>query len=153
LLKVNSAKKEINEIEACNTKETLKNRYKKKLISNYEGICNAEIKAPYNYIPYLGCKSSSGKLLFSYGTFKGWFTNFELRKAMSLGYEVSPEQTIFYHSTIKPFKEAVEYLYKLRKEYKQQKSPFEAMVKVLMNSGLFGKWGTNPNNMEEHCPS
>ena len=36
----NRAKKEITEIEACNTKDTLKNRYKKRLISNYEGICN-----------------------------------------------------------------------------------------------------------------
>ena len=36
----NRAKKEINEIENCNTKETLKNRHKKQLLSKYEGLCN-----------------------------------------------------------------------------------------------------------------
>jgi len=119
------------------------------LIEHYEGICYAHIKAPYAYIPYLGYKAPSGKLLFSYGEFDGWFTHYELRKAMNLGYEVDPGEMIYYYNIIKPFKDAVEYLYKLRKEYKQEKHPFEAMVKVLMNSGLFGKWGTNPNNMEE----
>ena len=71
---------------------------------------------------------------------------------MNLGYEVEPGEMIYYYGIVKPFKEAVEYLYKLRKEYKADKHPFEAMVKVLMNSGLFGKWGTNPNNMEEIIP-
>ena len=122
------------------------------LIERYEGICHAHIKAPYAYIPYLGCKSTSGKLLFPYGSFNGWFTHFELRKAMDLGYEVEPGEMIYYYGIVKPFKESVEYLYKLRKEYKADKHPFEAMVKVLMNSGLFGKWGTNPNNMEEIIP-
>ena len=122
------------------------------LIEHYDGICYAKIKAPYDYIPYLGYKAASGKLLFPYGEFDGWFTHYELRKAMSLGYEVTPGEMIYYHNVIKPFKEAVNYLYKLRKEYKTNKHPFEAMVKVLMNSGLFGKWGTNPNNMEEIIP-
>ena len=122
------------------------------LIEHYDGICYAKIKAPYNYIPYLGYKALSGKLLFPYGEFDGWFTHYELRQAMNLGYEISPGEMIYYHNVIKPFKEAVNYLYKLRKEYKLKKSPFEAMVKVLMNSGLFGKWGTNPNNMEEIIP-
>jgi hypothetical protein len=36
----NRAKHDINEIEICNTKETLKNRHKKKFLAKYEGLCN-----------------------------------------------------------------------------------------------------------------
>jgi len=122
------------------------------MIENYEGICHAKISAPYHYIPYLGYKANNGRLIFGYGSFDGWFTNYELRQAMNCGYEISPDEMIYYHGMTKPFYDAVKYLYKLRKEYKKEKSPFEAMVKVLMNSGLFGKWGTNPNNMEEIIP-
>ena len=118
------------------------------LIENYEGICNCEIKAPYSYMPYLGNRIE-GKLIFGYGNFSGWHTNYELREAMNQGYEITPGEMIYYRNTCKPFKEAVNYLYKLRKKYKHEKSEYQAMVKVLMNSGLFGKWGTNPNNMQE----
>jgi len=118
-------------------------------IDMYEGICHAKVKAPYDYMPYLSVKSNMGKLLFPYGTYDGWFTNFELRKAMNLGYEVTPGEMIYYVSTMKPFRNAVKYLYKLRKKYKKEGHQYEALVKIIMNSGLFGKWGTNPNNMEE----
>ncbi len=118
------------------------------LIEEYEGICHAKVKAPYSYVPMLGIKTND-KLLFPYGTFQGWFTNHELRKAMDMGYEVDPGEMIYYHTLFKPFKEAVKTLYKIRKDYKLRKHPFEAMVKTLMNGGLFGKWGTNFMNMEE----
>jgi len=118
------------------------------LVENYDGIAYCDIKAPYDYMPYLGSKIND-KLIFGYGNYSGWFTNFELRQAMNYGYEISVGEMIYYRNNTKPFKDAIKYLYKLRKEYKNEKSPFEAMVKVLMNSGLFGKWGTNPNNMQE----
>lgn len=119
------------------------------IIECYDGICNAEVKAPYDYVPYLGVRTADGKLIFGHGNFSGWFTNYELRRAMKYGYEVSPGEAIYYTSMAKPFSDAVKYLYKLRKKYKEEGSAYESMVKVLMNSGLFGKWGTNPNNMEE----
>lgn len=122
------------------------------MIEQYPGICYAEIKVPYSYMPYLPFKHRSGRLLFSYGTFSGWYTNQELKIAMDYGCEVNPGEMIFYHNLVRPFRDVVKYLYKLRKEYKLQKHEFQAMVKVLMNSGLFGKWGTNPNNMEELIP-
>ena len=118
------------------------------IIELYDGIAHCKVKAPYDYIPYLGNRADD-KLIFGYGNFEGWFTNFELRKAMDYGYEVDVGEMIYYRNNMRPFKEAVKYLYKLRKKYKAEKSDYQAMVKVLMNSGLFGKWGTNPNNMQE----
>ena len=122
------------------------------LIEMYEGICHAKIDAPYNYVPMLGMKAE-GRLLFPYGSFDGWFTNYELRKAMDAGYEVTPDEMIYYEDLWKPFKEAVLQLYSLRKKYKKEGHPYEAMVKTLMNSGLFGKWGTNYNEQEEMKPA
>lgn len=118
------------------------------LIEEYEGICFAKVKAPYSYIPILGVKVNQ-KLLFPYGTFEGWFTNYELRMAMKQGYEVWPGEMIYYHTLFKPFVDAVKSLYRIRQTYKKEGHPYEAMVKTLMNGGLFGKWGTNFMNMEE----
>ena len=116
-------------------------------VEEYDGICHAKIKAPYSYFPILSWRSE--KLLNPYGTFEGWFTNHELRMAMDEGYEVKPGKMILYFETFKPFKEAVLYLYKLRQKYKLEQNPFEQLVKLLMNGGLFGKWGTNFMKMEE----
>lgn len=121
------------------------------MIEDHDGICFASIKAPYIKIPPIGAKIN-GKLLFPYGNFDGWFTNHELRCAMDNGYEVNPGEMIYYTRQFKPFKEAVNYLYRLRKKYKLEKHVFENMVKLIMNSGLFGKWGMNWQNMEEIVP-
>ena len=118
------------------------------LVENYDGIAHCKVNAPYDYMPYLGNRIDD-KLIFGYGNFEGWFTNFELRQAMNYGYEISVGEMIYYRNNMKPFKNAINYLYKLRKKYKEENSEYQAMVKVLMNSGLFGKWGTNPNNMQE----
>lgn len=127
------------------------------LIEEYEGICYAKVKAPYSNIPKLGIKHN-GKLMFCYGTFEGWFTNYELRQCMKEGYEVTPGEMTYYHTLFVPFKGAVKELYRIRQEYKHWKKnpdgtwerhPYEEMVKVLMNGGLFGKWGTNFLEMEE----
>jgi len=118
------------------------------LIEEYEGICKARVKVPYSYMPILGVRID-GKLLFPYGEFEGWFTNYELRLAMQNGTEVTPSEMIYYHTLFKPFRGAVKHLYKTRQDYQKRKHPFQAMVKTLMNGGLFGKWGTNFMNMEE----
>jgi len=126
-------------------------------VERYEGICYAKVKAPYSYMPILGIRHN-GRLLFPYGTFEGWFTNYELRKCMNQGYEVEPGEMTYYHTLFVPFAEAVKQLYKIRQDYKHYKKnpdgtweehPYEAMVKTLMNGGLFGKWGTNYLEMEE----
>lgn len=118
-------------------------------IERLDGICKASIKAPYMYFPLLGYKDETSKLLFPYGDFEGWFTNYELRMAMKNGYEIYPEEMIAYENYFVPFRDAVKYLYEIRKRYKEDNHPFQAMVKALMNSGLFGKFGTNFLNMED----
>jgi len=117
------------------------------LIETYEGICKASIKIPYSKVPFMGYKSD--KLLFPYGTMTGWFTNYELRKLLDIGGEVNPLEMIYYHDVFKPFCETVKYLHKLRSYYKKKGHPYQAMVKTLGHSGLFGKWGSNFMNMEE----
>lgn len=127
-----------------------KTKISSEMIECYDGICEATVNAPYSYFPMLSWKEpTTGKLLNCYGSFKGWFTIHELRLAMKEGYEVTTGEGIIYYDKFKPFKEAVEYLYKLRQEYKAVQHPFEEMVKLFMNSGLFGKWGTNFLKMEE----
>lgn len=118
-------------------------------IIKYDGICECKVKAPYYDVPMLGYKDKESKLIFGWGTFSGWFTNYELREAMKKGYEVKPKRMIIYKNYFKPFRKAVLYLYDLRKKYKEDNHPFQAMVKTLMNSGLFGKWGTNFLEMED----
>lgn len=117
-------------------------------VEHYDGICRASVDAPYSYAPFLGVKKA-GKLLFPYGSFDGWFTNHELRKAMDMGYEVSPHEMVYYYEMFRPFRDCVNVLGKLRKEYKDRKHPFEQMIKTLGNSGLFGKWATDYMHMEE----
>jgi hypothetical protein len=120
------------------------------LLEEYDGICRASVTAPYSYFPMLSWKEpESGKLLNPYGTYEGWFTNHELRLAMDNNYEVQPKEMIYYHEQFKPFREAVEFLYKLRQKYRDDDNPFQEIVKLFMNSGLFGKWGTNFTKMEE----
>lgn len=121
------------------------------IIENYDGICNCEIKSPYMYIPPI-CIKRDSRLIFPYGKFKSWITNKEARVAMDEGYEIKPFEMIYYTSNFRPFKEAVKYLYNIRKEYKKQKHPYNLMVKLLMNSGLFGKFGFNFLESEEMIP-
>lgn len=119
-------------------------------LMQYEGITHAKVKAPYQYFPYLSYRhDKNGKLINPVGEFESWWTNYELRRAMKQGYDVTCFDGIIYEQTFTPFRDAVLYLYDLRKKYKEDNHPFQAMVKTLMNSGLFGKWGINFMEMED----
>lgn len=126
-----------------------KNNVTTEQIENYDGITKCTVHMPYMYCPPLGIKSDDGKLIFPVGIIKDyWFTNFELRKAMDLGAEVYPSEGIYYTENFEPFKDAATDLYNLRIKYGKEHY-FYPMVKTLMNSGLFGRWGMNFNKMEE----
>jgi len=120
----------------------------------YEGICLCDVKSPESYFPFLSVRSdmTENKLINPYGSFSGWFCNNEIRKCLDLGYEIDMKEMIYYPETWIPFKECVNILYKMRKEYKLNNHQFEGLVKITMNSGLFGKWGTNFLNNEEMIP-
>lgn len=119
-------------------------------IDCFDGISLAEIEIPYMYIPLLGYHSDS-KLYFPIGRLKGWWTNIELQKAVKLGYKINKiEEMIYYTKHFVPFKDCVKTLYDLRLSYKREgNNPMEQLIKVLMNSGLFGKFAQKLNNKTE----
>ena len=56
-------------------------------IESFDGISEVEIYSPkvkYPLLPY----RTEDKLLFPYGTFRGYYTHIELREAMLLGYVI-----------------------------------------------------------------
>jgi hypothetical protein len=112
-----------------------------KIIQDFDGVTEVYIYCPENiYYPVLPIKHD-GKLLFSTGKFRGWWTNLELRKAIELGYIImSFGKAIYYRKHFLPYKEFVENLYAQRLEHKAQESPLEIIDKLFLNS-LYGKFG------------
>ena len=109
-------------------------------IEVYEGVSSVELSCPYMEYPLLPLRYD-GKLIFPYGNFKGWYSHVELRKAVELGYTIKKvNRTYYFTETCIPFRDYVEDLYNLRKDYKAKNNPMEIVVKLLMNS-LYGKFG------------
>lgn len=116
-------------------------------IEQYEGVANVIITAPDLYIPYLPLRHDN-KLIFPKGTFRGTYTFFELRKALSLGYTIDKfNDGIIYFRKFYPFREYVEKLYALRQEYKKDNDSREMIVKLMMNS-LYGKFAQKIDKKE-----
>lgn len=105
-----------------------------------EGICRVKMLSPCYYIPYLPYRIEH-KLIFPSGRLDGWYTFFEIRKAIELGYNIEKlHDGIIYPKTFSPFKEYVNYLYKKRLEFQKENNPMETVAKLLSNS-LYGKFG------------
>lgn len=108
---------------------------------DFEGMCSVEITAPKDLeIPYLPAKID-GKLVFPLGNWQGVYTNFELRRAIELGYEVTKVyRAITFYDTFNPFSEFIDKLYKSRLKAKESKDELLATVyKDLMNH-CYGKF-------------
>jgi len=103
-----------------------------------EGVSYARINAPENmHIPYL-CIHINGKLCAPVGVFADWFTNFELRRAIELGYEVEVIEGYCYKSKAAIFKNFVE---KHKDRKINARSPVEKyLAKKFLNTS-YGKWG------------
>jgi len=121
-------------------------------IMKYEGMSEVKVFCPLNLkIPYLPYRWN-GKLVFPTGEFGGWYTHFELRKAMSMGYDVRRViKTHYYRKTCRPLKEYAEYLYRKRQELKKEGSPMQLVTKLLLNS-LYGKFGQKFLGRETYTP-
>lgn len=105
----------------------------------YEGISHVSMKCPYMNIPYLPVRLKD-KLVFPYGYIKGWYSNFEIREALKLGYElIKIHESIYYTETHRPFKDYVIDMYMKRMENDHIPS-MKLFYKILMNS-LYGKFG------------
>lgn len=116
---------------------------RKNALYDYEGIACAEVTAPDLYIPYLPYRSkigASNKLLFPVGRFKGYYTFYELRKALELGYTIhNITDAVIYFERFTPFRQYVLDLYKERAHYRAENNPVERIIKLLLNS-LYGKF-------------
>jgi hypothetical protein len=111
------------------------------LIKKYDGVSLVTVNCPLNInIPLLPYKTAT-KLYFPTGTFKGWYSHIELRRALEIGYTImNIEETIYYEKNIRPFSEYVNDLYEKRMKYKEEDNPMEEAVKLYLNS-FYGKLG------------
>jgi hypothetical protein len=117
------------------------------LIHKYDGVGYFELIAPdFLDIPYLPVKLD--KLLFPLGIIKGYYTFFDIRESLKIGYKIrSFGEGHYYKKKFRPFKDYVTDLYKLRMKFKKEKSKNEIVIKLLLNS-LYGKFGFNYSNKE-----
>lgn len=131
------------------------------LIKNYEGIsyclinCKFDLKIleskglegleNYPIIPFRD--EFRGKLTFPLGYIETYQTHLELRKAISLGYDVTVIESYYYTKTFNPFENFVNDLYNKRLEEKAKKSPLQMVYKILLNS-LYGKFAQKMEHTE-----
>lgn len=108
-------------------------------ILDYEGITRVKMSYNGDEMPYLPFRTPN-KLIFPKGKIYGFYTNFEIRKAIENNYSLDKIYNgFFYTKNCKFFGDFVKNLYALRNKYKEEKSPMELPVKILMNS-LYGKF-------------
>jgi len=108
-------------------------------IRKYEGVTECDVNSPIIDIPLLPIKLRDGKLIFPVGDFKGTWNNVELRKALELGYKITPRKQIIYTETFKPFGSYVDTFYDMRMKEKEKGSPLELVYKLLLVN-LYGKF-------------
>jgi len=101
------------------------------------------------YVPILPYKSETGRLFFPVGTFTGYWTYAEIRKAVEQGAKVLREYDgVGTNASIKPFIEFVDFFYQMRKKCKERlkKNPndmeakLEAELLKLILNNLYGKF-------------
>lgn len=102
-------------------------------------ISEVLIKCPLNLnYPFLPLKAG-GKTLFPVGTFRGHYTNVELKKAISLGYEVlKVYKTAVFHDGGFIFKKFVDTFYKKRLKAKKAK---DGLLNIFYKDVLNHPWG------------
>ena len=119
-------------------------------IKEFHGISDVDLWMPYSKIPLLCSKKH--KLLFVNGNISGVYTHIELRKALELGAKILKiRKQHIYTLNCRPFKDFVDDLYKLRREYQSNKSPMELVVKLILNN-LYGKFGQKFWDMTDFFP-
>lgn len=121
------------------------------MIDNYEGVSDVDIYCPDMEYPLLPYKTDD-KVLYPIGSFSGWYSHVELRKAQELGYVIKKiRKTYYFKERCRPFYGYVNDLYSLRKKMKKDNDPMQIVVKLLMNS-LYGKFGEKFIDKEEYIP-
>lgn len=107
-------------------------------ILDYHGVTLCDVEAPsgQNY-PFLPYRRDDGRLIFPIGRWKSrWYSNIELRRAMELGYSVTPRKGWYYTGSYMPFKALQEDYFSKRKT-----QPELQLVYKLLSNSLYGKFG------------
>lgn len=112
----------------------------KQILFKYEGVSCVEVTAPSHlYYPLLPVRTKEN-LLFPIGTFKGYYSHIELKRAVELGYTINKHyKSIFYTGVCEPFKDFVNFMYNERMKYKNINDPIQLIFKLILNS-LYGKF-------------
>jgi len=107
-----------------------------------EGVACCTVTCPDIEFPLLPYKSERGsKLLFPTGTFTGFWTYPEIRKALDLGYQIERvHRCIEYQSIKSPFAKYIDFLYSWRQKVRATDELMSYTLKIAMNS-TFGKFG------------
>lgn len=116
-----------------------------------EGFARCTVRAPPDLeVPYLRYwDEERDKLTFPVGTFTDTWTYLELREALDRGYEVLEVDRLTHHdSTVHPFKEYAEDLYRLKQQYGREEDETRyRVVKLLMNS-FYGRFGIDTTDSD-----
>jgi hypothetical protein len=107
-----------------------------------EGVACCTVTCPSMEFPLLPYKSESGgKLLFPTGTFTGFWTYPEIRKALEIGYRMERvHRCIEYDAMASPFRRYIDFLHSWRQRVKKTDELMSYTLKIAMNS-TFGKFG------------
>lgn len=109
-----------------------------------EGIACVRVETPSDLnVPYLPLRSSTGGLIFPLGSFKGYWTYFELREAQKIGYKITRVYNCleFSAGTSFPFNDFVDDLYGKRNVAKAAKDELLSEAYKLLMNNLYGKYG------------
>jgi hypothetical protein len=124
-----------------------------KLATHKFGVGHFRVTVPSTvFIPVLPVKSDNGRLFFPTGTFEGYWTYAEVRKAIEQGAKIEAEMDgVGTNAPMSPFSDFIDYFYtkRLKTKDKLKKNPYDTealaesdLLKVIMNS-LYGKWCQN----------
>jgi hypothetical protein len=107
------------------------------------GIVKANIKAPYNHIPYLVKKDETlNKLIAPIGTWADYITTFEYLEALKRGYEIDIIEAYLYKKKENHFKSYVDNYYNIKKTSTGAK---KQIAKLMLNS-VYGKFAQKRTN-------
>ena len=103
----------------------------------YIGVVKANIKVPYQHIPYLVFKDKDrNKLIAPIGTWTDYITTFEYQEALKRGYKIDIIEGYFYDKQENHFKDYVDHYYYIKKTSKGAK---KQIAKLMLNS-VYGKF-------------
>ena len=118
----------------------LKNKGNINIIDMYEGMSRVHMKIDYMKIPYLPFRHES-KLLFPIGDFEGYYSHFEIRNAVDMGYEILDIKDSIYFTDSNYFLK--DYSYDMVK--KREIDVTNSLIYKLFGNSLYGKFGQKYN--------